>query len=46
MFYLVVYSLMTLGAFGTVLLIAVRGEERTDLAATRGSPAGAPGSPR
>ena len=43
MFYLVVYSLMTLGAFGTVLLIAVRGEERTDLASYRGLAGRSPG---
>ena len=43
MFYLVVYSLMTLGAFGTVLLIAVRGEERTDLAGYRGLAGRSPG---
>jgi NADH-quinone oxidoreductase subunit N len=31
MFYLVVYSAMTLGAFGTVMLVRAGGEERTDL---------------
>ena len=31
MFYLIVYAIMTLGAFGVVMLVSARGEERTDL---------------
>jgi NADH-quinone oxidoreductase subunit N len=31
MFYLVAYSLMTLGAFGVVMLVSAKGEERTSL---------------
>jgi NADH-quinone oxidoreductase subunit N len=36
MFYLVAYALMVIGAFGVVMLVSVRGEERTTLAAYRG----------
>jgi len=43
MFYLIAYSLMTLGAFGTVMLIAAKGEERTDLRAYRGLAKRSPG---
>jgi NADH-quinone oxidoreductase subunit N len=43
MFYLIAYALMTIGAFGTVMLIAARGEERTDLRAYRGLGSRSPG---
>jgi NADH-quinone oxidoreductase subunit N len=36
MFYLIAYSLMTLGTFGVVMLVSVRGEERTSLNDYRG----------
>jgi NADH-quinone oxidoreductase subunit N len=36
MFYLVAYALMVLGAFGVVMLVSVRGEERTTLSSYRG----------
>jgi NADH-quinone oxidoreductase subunit N len=36
MFYLVAYALMVLGAFGVVMLVSIRGEERTSLNAYRG----------
>ncbi|MBA3690689.1 MAG: NADH-quinone oxidoreductase subunit N, partial [Actinobacteria bacterium] len=36
MFYLVSYAAMVLGAFGTVMLVSARGEERTDLRAYTG----------
>jgi NADH-quinone oxidoreductase subunit N len=36
MFYLVVYATMVLGAFGVVMLVSVRGEERTGLTAYMG----------
>jgi NADH-quinone oxidoreductase subunit N len=36
LFYLIVYALMTLGAFGTVMLVSVRGEEQTSFAAYAG----------
>jgi NADH-quinone oxidoreductase subunit N len=36
MFYLISYALMVLGAFGVVMLVSVRGEERTTLSAYRG----------
>jgi NADH-quinone oxidoreductase subunit N len=42
-FYLAVYSAMTLGAFGVVMLIASRGEERTDLASYDGLARRSPG---
>jgi NADH-quinone oxidoreductase subunit N len=43
MFYLAVYSMMTLGAFGTVMLISANGQERTDLASYRGLASRRPG---
>ena len=46
MFYLVAYALMTLGAFGVVMLVAGRGEERTDLRAYRGLAGRSPGARR
>ncbi|MEO8293135.1 MAG: NADH-quinone oxidoreductase subunit NuoN [Actinomycetota bacterium] len=36
MFYLVSYSAMVLGAFGTVMLVSMRGEERTGLSSYSG----------
>jgi NADH-quinone oxidoreductase subunit N len=36
MFYLVAYSLMTLGAFGVVMLVSARGEEQTALTSYAG----------
>jgi NADH-quinone oxidoreductase subunit N len=36
MFYLVSYALMTLGAFGVVMLVSARGEEQTSLSAYAG----------
>jgi NADH-quinone oxidoreductase subunit N len=36
MFYLVSYALMTLGAFGVVMLVSARGEEQTSLTAYAG----------
>jgi NADH-quinone oxidoreductase subunit N len=36
MFYLIVYSLMTIGAFAVVMLVASRGEEQTSLGAYAG----------
>jgi NADH-quinone oxidoreductase subunit N len=42
-FYLVVYSAMTLGAFGTVMLVTAGGEERTDLDAYAGLAKRSPG---
>jgi NADH-quinone oxidoreductase subunit N len=36
LFYLGAYSVMTLGAFGVVMLVSVRGEERTDLGSYAG----------
>ncbi len=36
MFYLVAYASMTVGAFGIVMLVSVRGEERTSLASYTG----------
>jgi NADH-quinone oxidoreductase subunit N len=36
MFYLVAYSLMTLGAFGVVMLVSAKGEEQTSLGAYTG----------
>jgi NADH-quinone oxidoreductase subunit N len=36
LFYLVVYAVMTLGAFGVIMLVSVRGEERTDLGSYAG----------
>jgi NADH-quinone oxidoreductase subunit N len=36
MFYLIAYAAMTLGAFGVVMLVSIRGEERTGLDAYRG----------
>ena len=48
MFYLVAYALMTLGAFGVVMLVSARGEEQTSLTVVRRArPSGArswPGS--
>ena len=42
-FYLAVYSAMTLGAFGAVMLVSVGGEERTDLDAYAGLAKRSPG---
>jgi NADH-quinone oxidoreductase subunit N len=36
MFYLVAYAVMTIGAFGVVMLVSARGEEQTGLAAYAG----------
>ncbi len=36
LFYLVAYALMTLGAFGVVMMVSVRGEERTSLGSYAG----------
>jgi NADH-quinone oxidoreductase subunit N len=43
MFYLIVYSLMTIGAFGVVMLVASRGEEQTSLDAYAGLARRSPG---
>jgi NADH-quinone oxidoreductase subunit N len=43
MFYLIVYSLMTVGAFGVVMLVSARGEEQTSLDAYAGLARGSPG---
>jgi len=43
MFYLVVYALMTVGAFGVVMVVATRGEERTSLDAYAGLAKRSPG---
>jgi NADH-quinone oxidoreductase subunit N len=43
MFYLIVYSLMTIGAFAVVMLVASRGEERTSLDAYAGLARRSPG---
>jgi NADH-quinone oxidoreductase subunit N len=43
MFYLVVYTLMTVGAFGVVMLVSAWGEERTSLDAYAGLAKGSPG---
>jgi NADH-quinone oxidoreductase subunit N len=43
MFYLIVYSLMTVGAFGVVMLVASRGEEQTSLDAYAGLARRSPG---
>jgi len=43
MFYLVVYSLMTIGAFGVVMLVSARGEEQTSLDAYAGLARRSPG---
>ncbi|MBI3649398.1 MAG: NADH-quinone oxidoreductase subunit NuoN [Actinobacteria bacterium] len=36
LFYLIAYAMMTLGSFGVVMLVSVRGEERTSLASYSG----------
>jgi NADH-quinone oxidoreductase subunit N len=43
MFYLIVYSLMTVGSFGVVMLVSARGEERTSLDAYAGLARRSPG---
>jgi NADH-quinone oxidoreductase subunit N len=43
MFYLVVYTLMTVGAFGVVMLVSARGEEQTSLGAYAGLAKRSPG---
>jgi NADH-quinone oxidoreductase subunit N len=43
MFYLIVYSLMTVGAFGVVMLVSARGEEQTSLDAYAGLARRSPG---
>jgi NADH-quinone oxidoreductase subunit N len=43
MFYLVVYVLMTIGAFGVVMLVSARGEEQTSLDAYAGLARRSPG---
>jgi NADH-quinone oxidoreductase subunit N len=43
MFYLIVYSLMTVGSFGVVMLVSARGEEQTSLDAYAGLARRSPG---
>jgi NADH-quinone oxidoreductase subunit N len=43
MFYLIVYTLMTVGAFGVVMLVSARGEEQTSLDAYAGLGRRSPG---
>jgi NADH-quinone oxidoreductase subunit N len=43
MFYLIVYSLMTVGSFGIVMLVSARGEEQTSLDAYAGLARRSPG---
>jgi NADH-quinone oxidoreductase subunit N len=43
LFYLIAYALMTIGAFATVMLVAARGQERTDIRAYRGLASRSPG---
>jgi NADH-quinone oxidoreductase subunit N len=43
MFYLIVYALMTVGAFGVVMLVSARGEEQTSLDAYAGLARRSPG---
>ena len=43
MFYLIVYSLMTVGSFGIVMLVSARGEEQTSLDAYAGLARSSPG---
>ena len=43
MFYLIVYTLMTVGAFGVVMLVSARGEEQTSLESYAGLAKRSPG---